>query len=142
STQPYSIDRWEQRTIPREIDREGVLNYAQPWQVPDRGMLLLYSRYTDGRQLYFSTTTDNGQSWSPRTMLSELPGHYQISWQHGQRVGTAFNRHPGSNVDARTDLFYMQTDNLGESWQAADGSEVAIPIKSVIANPLVRDYSN
>ena len=146
-TSPCRIDSFREVELPESVFPQHRFNYAQPWHLPagvptaDWGLLLLHTRYTNGRQLYMTTTTDRGRSWSPRKQLSELPGHYQISWRRGNMVGTAFNRHPGKDVDKRTDLYYMYTEDVGRTWRAADGEPIATPLKTIDNPALVHKYS-
>ena len=37
------------------------------------------------------------------------------------RVITAFNMHPGGNVDRRTNLYFAATGDMGETWRTVDG---------------------
>src|SRR5688500_7520247 len=55
SRQPYQIDHFDQVY-------EGDMTYPQPWWVARKGFLYLFTRYTKGRELYFSTSAD-GRSW-------------------------------------------------------------------------------
>jgi len=55
SLQPYSVDGFEQRA-----QRE--LTYPQPRWIEGRGFLHLFTKYTKGRELYWSTD-DMGQTW-------------------------------------------------------------------------------
>jgi hypothetical protein len=142
SAEPYSIDDWLLVPIPPNLDPDKILNYTQPWQAPGEGMLLLFTRYTNGRQRYFSVTRDGGETWAPRVKLSELPGHYQISWRDGQRIGCVFDRHINKAADSRTDLFYNYTDDFGKTWRNAAGEAVPVPITSIKNNSLVRPYSD
>lgn len=140
-TRPYSIDSFREVELPEDVFPQQRFNYAQPWHVLGEGLLLLHTRYTNGRQLYMTTTTDGGRTWTPRKQLSEMPGHYQISWRRGKKVGTAFNRHPGRNVDKRTDLYYVWTEDMGRTWQTADGATLATPLKEIDNAALVHAYS-
>ena len=44
SKKPYDVDEFE-------LVREWEMTYPQPWAMPDGGFLLLYTRYTNGREL-------------------------------------------------------------------------------------------
>jgi hypothetical protein len=46
-----------------------------------------------------------------------------------QTIGTFFNRHPGGNVDQRTDLYYLQTTNWGAAWTTVEGRPVPVPVR-------------
>jgi hypothetical protein len=53
---------------------------------------------------------------------------------------TAFNMHPLGNVDVRTNLYYARTDDMGQTWRAADGTLLGTPLTRVCNAALVRDY--
>ncbi|MFX0101535.1 MAG: BNR-4 repeat-containing protein, partial [Candidatus Hodarchaeota archaeon] len=68
-------------------------------------------------------------------------GHYQISWRHGNKVGTAFNYHPeGKGLNYRTNLYYMETLDGGLTWQTMVGENVDVPIQSIQSNALIHDF--
>lgn len=132
SRQPYQIDEFE-------LIATGELTYPQPWFVPGQGILHLFTKYTNGRELYWETSGD-GRTWSAHHQLAGLGGHYQVSGQCQGRVATFFNRHPGGNVDQRTDLYYLQTDDLGRTWTTAAGEPVDVPLRQPHNPALVMDY--
>lgn len=133
SAQPYSIERFD-------LVSEREITYPQPHWIEGRGFLHLFTKYTGVRELYWSTSRD-GREWSPDRKFGGIGGHYQTSGQRGNRVFTAFNRHPGGNVDKRTDLLFLQTDDLGETWRNVRGEPVAVPLVDPKNAALVRDYS-
>ena len=122
-----------------ELIREDEFAYPQPWWRPGEGFLFLFTRYTNGRELYWSTSRD-GREWAePRKLVSG--GHYQVSDQVGNRVVTAFNVHvPAGNVDTRSNLYVLQTDDMGRSWRNVLGQIVSPPLDPVENPALVRDY--
>jgi len=130
---PYEIDEWLHV-------HTGTFTYPQPWHFDGKGFLHTYTRYRPGRELFFRTSRD-GIAWGEETHLASLEGHYQTSHQVGGRVLTAFNRHPGRNVDRRTDLYYLETADMGATWTTADGTPIAVPITEVDHPARVRDYS-
>ena len=132
SVKPYNIEDLEQ-VSQREF------TYPQPRWIEGRGFLHLFTKYTKGRELYFSTSPD-GRTWTPDQKFAGMGGHYQTSHQRGRRVFTAFNMHPGGNVDKRTNLYYLQTDDLGSSWQNVRGETVTMPLTDPVNPALVRDY--
>lgn len=132
SVAPYDATRFEriaQRTI----------TYPQPWQVPGRGFLLLFTQYTNGRELYWETSVD-GQTWSATHKLAGLGGHYQTSGARGDKVATFFNYHPDGDVDRRTNLYYAQTTDFGSTWTTADGTPLQLPLATIKNQALVIDY--
>ena len=133
SREPYSVASF-QRMLEQEF------TYPQPKFVPGRGFFHLFTKYTDGRELYWETS-QKGRPWSADQKLAGIGGHYQVSNNQGEKIGTFFNRHPGGNVDRRTDLYYVQTEDWGETWTTADGEALSVPLTSV-ANPArVIDYA-
>ncbi|MEP0843939.1 MAG: BNR-4 repeat-containing protein [Phycisphaerae bacterium] len=130
STAPYSTDEFvhvltDERT------------YPQPWYLDDGSnpprFVHLFTKYTAGRELYWATSAD-GATWSPHQKMAGFGGHYQTSMERNGKIGTAFNYHPGGDVDKRTNLYYMQTTDGGQTWTTADGTPLTTPLNTV-ANP-------
>lgn len=137
---PYDINAFEMVT-------EEEMTYPQPWETR-KGFVHLFTKYTGIRQLYFETSHD-GMNWTEDKLLAAMPekegersGHYQISSMHGREVvGTFFNRHPDGNVDKRTDLYYVQTNDVGKTWTTADGRIIEIPLIYPDNQSLVVNYA-
>jgi hypothetical protein len=138
STKPYSIDEFE-KTF------EGNFSYGQPWHVSGGGFLLLHTKYEKGsdHNLFFMTSPDGSpNSWTEPTRLATYGhGHYQISWPlpDGKTIATAFDFHPGG-LDTRTNLYYLQTPDLGRTWLTVDGKPVTLPLTDKQNAALVHDY--
>ena len=134
SLKPYSIEAFE-RVL------ETNFSYSQPWVVPEQGFLFLHTRYKSGRGLHWMTSPD-GRTWSEPRPLAHLDmGDYQISAQDGARVATAFDCHPAPlGLNGRTNLYYLETRDLGKTWRTADGTAAALPLLEVKNPALVRDY--
>ncbi len=132
SDRPYSIEHFE-------LIKEGEMTYPQPWWVPDRGFLYLFTKYTKGRELYFATSPD-GIQWSEEIKFAGMGGHYQTSGRKDERVFTAFNYHPGGNVDRRTNLYYIETKDFGTTWTNVQGEALTLPLSDPINPALVREY--
>jgi len=130
---PYEINEWLNLG-------DSEFTYPQPWHFEGKGFLHTYTRYTPGRELYFRTSLD-GITWDAEKKLAGLEGHYQTSAQVGDRLITAFNRHPKRNVDRRTDLYYMETADMGKTWTTADGKVLPTPITKVDSPARIRKYS-
>jgi len=133
SRERHSVDAFDLVEVHRGM------TYPQPWYVPGGGLLLLFTMYTAGRELYWQTSED-GLSWSETRKLAGFGGHYQVSWRRGQTVCTAFNWHPEGNVDRRTNLYFLQSDDMGRTWRTASGQPVRTPLASVDNPALVHDY--
>jgi hypothetical protein len=132
SDKPYSIDSFIQM-------REGEMTYPQPWWFEGSGFLYLLTKYTKGRELYWSTSPD-GQTWSDDKKLAGMGGHYQVSNVIGDRLVSVFNYHPGGNVDKRTNVYAVMTDDMGKTWKTADDKVLVAPLTDPLNDALVRDY--
>ena len=137
---------------------EGELTYPQPWWIPGQGFLHLFTKYTGVRELYWSRSYD-GETWSEDRKLAGMEGHYQVSRRvpeggvsglgldlgamGSSKVITAFNRHPEGHPDNRTDLFYLETDDLGDSWCTAAGEDLSsdLPLTAPNTPARVHDFA-
>ncbi len=142
STQPYSIDEFEEVLY---LSSDNNFSYSNPTYVNGQGFLFLHTKYgSTGRALYYNTSADGvhwDYEWDDRPMLADIPGgQYQMAEVFGQTVGTAFNYHPGGNVNARTNLYYIETDNLGQTWRTIDGTSLTTPVTTISNAALVHDY--
>jgi hypothetical protein len=118
--------------------------------VKDAGFLLLNTRYnTDGewqRLNYFSTSRKGCTDWTPNQKLVFIEdGDYLRSWQAPSgKIGVTFDRHPASKrpkpLNYRTDVFYLETDDFGKTWKAADGTVVTLPLEQRETPALVFKY--
>lgn len=135
SKAPYSIDEFEQVTRTN-------FSYSQPWFVPGHGFLFLHTRYTNGRRFLNWMTSSDGREWSSPSLLAAVEmGHYQVSNRRGERVATAFNYHPMPlGLNARTNLYYLETADMGKTWRTAAGKFVTTPITKKHNDALVFDY--
>lgn len=140
SIKPYSIDGFE------KISTE-EMTYPQPKKTK-WGFFNFFTKYTGVRQLYFETS-ENGKEWSEDKMLAAIPekvgeksGHYQVSAQFKEKkVATFFNRHPNGVVDKRTDLYYMESDDNGETWTTVDHQPLFTPVVDFDSPSRVINYA-
>ena len=132
STAPYSIEGFE-KILQKEM------TYPQPWWRKGEGFLYLFTKYTNGRELYWSTSPD-GKTWAPDQKLAGMGGHYQVSNYDGKKLVSVFNYHPGGNVDKRTNIYLLQSDDSGKTWKTADGNTVKPPLSGPKNEALVKDY--
>jgi hypothetical protein len=128
SREPYAIDEFD--TIVQE-----EITYPQPWFLPDSGFILLFTKYTRGRELYWTTATDQ-----PHKKLAGMGGHYQVSNVWKNKVVTVFNYHPGGNVDKRTNCYLLQTTDAGKTWTTITGKPVNTPVSEKTHESLVKDF--
>ncbi len=147
SNEPYSIDKFERVGATKIEDGNEApitnFSYMQPWFVPGRGFLAFFTRYNypAARTACFMTSRD-GVHWSEWQRVAAIDqGHYQISIANDHKAGTALNYHPkGKGLNWRTNLYYIETADLGQTWNAADGKAVALPLTTPQNAALVRDY--
>lgn len=135
SVRPYDVDAFQ-------LVRKTNFSYPQPWYLDGRGFLFLHTRYVEGRRQLYAMTSEDGIDWTePRLLAAIDRGHYQISWRHGNKVGTAFNYHPQKGgLNARTNLYYMESRDFGKTWRNARGNKLDLPLRSVDNEALVQDY--
>ena len=140
SKKPFKIDGFEKITTQE-------MTYPQPKKM-DSSFFNFFTKYTGVRQLYIEKSK-NGIQWSDDELLAAIPeqkneksGHYQISAQYQEKkIGTFFNRHPNGIVDLRTDLYYIESSDLGETWNTADQQPISIPVTEKNSPSRVEDYA-
>ena len=137
SAQPYSVESFE-------LIRDENYSYPQPWYIPGKGFLFLHTKYLSKptvRRLFWATSED-GITWAEPQLLAFVEwGHYQVSWRHNDKVGTAFNVHPKDlGCNYRTNLYYVESNDMGRTWVNARGDTVETPIRQVQNPALVHDY--
>ena len=134
SVKPYDIDRFE-------LVLHRNLSYCQTWFVPGSGFLLLHTLYRGRKRFLYWRTSGDGRRWGRlRSMAKVSNGHYQVSWQQGGKIATAFNAHPASGLDARTNLYYLETTDFGETWRTPAGRRMKLPVTTYDSPGLVHDY--
>jgi len=135
SVEPYAIDRFELMATMN-------FSYGQPWAMDDGSLALMHTRYVQGhREMYLATSRD-GREWSdPKPLARIAQGHYQVSWSDGKRLATAFNYHPvNGGLNARTNLYYMQSFDGGQTWTNAGGEPLDLPLEGAQNAALVHDF--
>lgn len=147
SKRPYDIDEFELVPVTKVVDGEPVamtnFSYMQPWYVPGQGFVAFFTRYNypAKRTNCFMRSAD-GVAWSEWQRLAAIDeGHYQISEVGKERAGTAFNYHPdGTGLNWRTQLYYVETRDAGDTWHTADGTPLVLPLTEPQNAALVHDY--
>lgn len=134
SSKPYSIESFDKIT-------ELEMVSPQPWWIKDHGFLLMFSRVANGRELYFSSSAD-GKTWAECDKLASMGGHYQVSDFTGSKLVTVFNYHPGGNVDKRTNLYLLQTEDMGKTWKTVDNKVVETPVTDIYSEALIKNYKD
>jgi hypothetical protein len=135
SRKPYDIRDFE-------LISTTNFSYGHPWYHPGKGFLFLHTLYEDkGRSLYWNTSAD-GRDWTKPQLLARAElGHYQITAPTKDRTASVFNFHPAPiGVNARTNLYYVETTDMGKTWKTVDGRKLEIPLRQVHNPALVHDY--
>ncbi len=135
SVEPYSIERFE-------LMHTTNFSYGQPWAMDNGRLALMHTRYVKGHRQMFLTTSDDGRHWTEPKLLARIAqGHYQVSWSDGRRIATAFNYHPTKGgLNARTNLYYIQTADDGATWTNAQGEPLELPLEAPRNSALVHDF--
>ncbi|MBX9791651.1 MAG: BNR repeat-containing protein [Pirellulales bacterium] len=137
STKPYEIDSFE-------LVAETNFSYGQPWVLDDGSLFFMHTRYKNNERRMFWMASRDGRDWTEPAILAHVArGHYQISATNGRRTGTAFDYHPTQGgLDARTNIYYLESRDQGRTWQTVDGRKVETPLTAVANPALVRDYQS
>jgi len=147
SLKPYDVDQFRLFDVTKIQDGREVpmtnFSYMQPWHLESRGFAAFFTRYNypAARTICFMTSPD-GVKWSKWQRLAAIDkGHYQISAAGKTKAGSAFNYHPHpKGLNWRTNLYYMETDDLGKTWRSVDGRELTLPLTAPKNAALVHDY--
>jgi len=147
SRKPYDVSAFELVAATKQKDGRDVpmtnFSYLQPWHVGGRGFACFFTRYNypAPRTICFMRSED-GVRWSRWRRLAAIDkGHYQISAAGGGKAGSAFNYHPKPRgLNWRTNLYYVETADLGKTWQTADGARLTLPLTKPNNAALVHDY--
>jgi hypothetical protein len=147
SRKPYNADEFE-RVNPTKIENGRDVpmtnfSYMQPWYLKGKGFVCFFTRYNYpvDRTICFMTSRD-GVKWSRWQRLAAIDkGHYQISAAGKNKAGSAFNFHPApKGLNWRTNLYYVETSDLGTTWQSVNGQELELPLTTPKNPALVHDY--
>ncbi|MBN2640062.1 MAG: BNR-4 repeat-containing protein [Victivallales bacterium] len=150
SKKPYDIDSFEILPVTK-LDGKGKripmvnFSYLQPWYVAGKGFITFFTYYGPGRQIFYMTSKD-GIEWSEWKCIANIErGDYQISMANEKIAGTAFNFHPASpkgriGVNYRSNLYYVQTRDLGKNWETADGKRIKLPLTEKLNPALTHEY--
>ncbi len=150
SQHPYSIDKFECRWVTN-------FSYPQPWNIGNRGACFLFTKYIRSCRNLFcypwsaeEMRQNKGEMWEGRRpihLASIKRGHYQISGKYDDpgsdrvKVGTAFNVHPRKGgLNARTNLYYLESWDGGLTWQTVTGGAIKIPLRKVKNPALIWNF--
>lgn len=161
SKKPYDIEEFVRIEATKLRDEEEVsldnFSYMQIYHLRNKGFAALFTTYdrkvladpnTIAARILCSMSSTDGVRWSSwRPYAGILIGHYQSSGTfRNEKIGTAFNQHPNDKesgrvgLNWRTNLYYMETSDLGETWKNVRGESIETPLKTVENPALVHDY--
>jgi len=161
SLKPYDVSAFEQIMAKRKTGENSVpldnFSYLQSWYQAGKGFLNLFTHYDRNvipgqpkkprRTISFFTSKDgvHYSEWQDLAMIEE--GHYQTSGSYkDKKIGSAFNFHPikmGENgLNYRTNLYYMETQDFGKTWQSVSADTIKLPLVSVNNKALVKEYKS
>ena len=127
---PYSIDEFEEVF-------DGYIAYPQPWFVPGKGFFLFCTVYHSVQRVPRWRYSTDGRTWSDKHTIVNR-SHYQITEGKGNRLISVYNLHPGG-VDKRTNLYFVETRDFGETWQNINGETVKLPLENDDSSTLIYD---
>lgn len=134
STLPWSIESFD-------LVLEGEILFPQPVWLNDSCFFLLHSKLMKGRELFWTSSTD-GKTWSESSKIASMGGHFQTTGAFGNTVYTVFSYYPEGNIDKRTNLYLLKTDDFGKTWKNIDGKVITVPLTEVVNDALIKDYSD
>jgi len=149
SKKPYDISSFELVEATERINGKEVpftnFSYFQVYYREDKGFFALFSKYDkQHRRVIGYNTSKDGQYWDEWKVLGNIEGgHYQISAMGGSKIGVAFDYHPaGKGLDYRTNLYFLETADWGETWRTATKQTVELPLTEKDNPPLVEDFKS
>jgi hypothetical protein len=134
SQKPFSIDSFEKVT-------QAEIVFPQPWWMKDSCFMLMYTKVSKGRELYWATSTD-GKTWSEGIKLASMGGHFQVTNTSGNKLFSVFNYFIDGNLDKRTNLYLLHTEDMGKTWKTVDNKIVRTPLTDIHNEALIRDYES
>lgn len=137
SRRPHDYTEWE------TVSDHPLFAYPQPWVDAEFGWMFLHTEYHHGRGLRIKRSAD-GLAWEPSRAIADFAaGHYQASWfdpAHRTLV-TAFDYHPVvGGLEARTNLYFLQSRDGGRTFETADGEAALLPLTGKHNPALVHDF--
>jgi len=134
SKSPYSIDDFENILIKE-------MSFPQPWCLRDSGFIMVFSKTLKGLDIFFSASRD-GFMWSRDKIITAMGGNGHLSGYNNGKLYVVFNYHPQGNIDRRTNLYLLYTDDMGRTWKTINGGIVNTPVRSIKNEALVRDFQS
>ncbi len=115
--------------------------FPQPWWMNDSCFMLMHTKVTRGREIYWTSSPD-GNSWMPSQKLAGMGGHHQVTNIFGNKLVSVFSYFPGGDMDKRTNLYLVQTEDFGKTWKTIDNKILTTPITDIHSEALIKDYES
>lgn len=138
TAKPHDLSTFE---LVRMFEPDDNFSYPQPWWLRGQGLIFLHTRYDEKwcRRTGYTRSPDgiDWPGWHDCTFLSKLAqGSYQISWPNSDgALGVVFDVHPEVDdeypLNFRTNLYYAQSHDAGQTWQTADGQALELPLTQI-----------
>lgn len=129
---PWAIDNFKQVF-------SGEILFPQGWWMNDTTVLMMYTKLTRGREIYWTAGKD-GAPWASSGKLAGMGGHFQVTNVFGNRLYSVFSVCPNGNLDTRTNLYLVYTDDLGKTWRTIDDEIIQTPLVQVENKAMIHDY--
>jgi hypothetical protein len=143
SAAPYSITDFDEIALPGSVFNNNAgavkLAYSNAFYVSGNGYMLVYNEYDDGRAAHVATST-NGTTWTEKELFDTEDGHYTVARQNGNTIGVTADYHRSGSLDHRTNLYYVQSNNFGQTWTNVSGTPLTVPLTTRNNAALVHDY--
>lgn len=147
SVEPYDISKFKIVNATEIVDGKEVpfnnFSYFQVWFVKDHGFVALFTKYNkQGHRVIGFNTSKDAVKWNEWKVIAHIDmGHYQVSGEHNGKIAVAFNYHPEpKGLNWRTNLYYLETTDFGNSWQTASGEKVQLPLTNIQNPALIKDF--
>ena len=148
SKKPYDINEFETIHAVEKVNGEeqpfANFSYFQVYHLKGKGFIAMFTKYLEWskRVIGFNTSAD-GIHWNEWRELANIDrGHYQISAELNGKVCVAFDYHPkGKGLNYRTNLYYLESSDFGETWTTRSGEKVKLPLTTIENPALVHDFT-
>ena len=125
-----------------------TLSYGNSIYDQTNGFVEVYNVYSNDRAVHVATGDLNAAgddiNWDQTsvndTALFDMgQGHYAIARTNGSKIGILANYHEG-HLNNRTNLYYVESNDWGQTWQLPDGTPITAPITSASDASRIHDY--
>ena len=161
SKKPYDIEEFERVEATKMQDGKTVpidnFSYLQVYHWANKGFFAAFTTYdkrvlndpqTIAQRILCSMSSRDGVTWSDwKPFAGILFGHYQSTGMYkNEKIGTSFNFHPNDResgrigLNYRSNLYYLETGDFGETWQTVTGVKPALPLREMKNEAIVYDY--